>query len=303
MNNKRGVALVFCLVVVAILAVLSSSMFSRSISERKMSERSVTTNEALWVAEAGLAEGIDHIFDAGSVLNGSLKQGYDYNVTRTPISATYCRLVSKGTVNTSGAGLARKIEAIIVLNFPEPGNFDRAIETTGELDIRGAAHTITGENGVPNDLANAVNENAAVDFMALFGVTKAEMRANADQLYTEVTFGDPVSGITWVDVTPENQLTIDGNLVGDGILVVQGDVRISGTVEFTGVIYVIGQLSLSGTPDIFGSIIAESGADIDTTIAAGNVEITWNEEAIANALTRLNTLASREVAAWYEIKP
>ena len=70
MNNNRGVALVFCLVVVAILAVLSSSMFSRSISERKMSERSVTTNEALWVAEAGLAEGIDHIFDAGSVLNG-----------------------------------------------------------------------------------------------------------------------------------------------------------------------------------------------------------------------------------------
>ena len=293
--------------VISVLAVLSSSLFSQSINESSMVERYLYTNEALWVAEAGLAEAIVSLPGTlNTTQNGSLRPNYDYSVLISidvyddgNSHPPFCRLDSTGTVTVPGVGAtSRTIRAIVRVNSPQ--DFNRAIEITGDLVIKGAAHTITGENGVPNDMENAVNEGAALDFAAIFGLSKADMKANADHLYDEVTFGAPVTDITWVDVTPGNTLAIAGNLVGSGILIVNGDTDISGSVVFSGIIYIIGELSLAGTPDIFGSILAESGADIDTSVA-GNVEITWNEEAINQAVGLLNALTAKDIMAWYEI--
>jgi Tfp pilus assembly protein PilX len=287
MRNKKGVVLIFTLLVVVVLVILSSAFYTRTINEKNQARRSILSIEAFWLAEAGVADGIRSM--PSSPIYGSLKPNYTYSVNTTKLSGSYYRIDSKGSVAVdTGATIDRLISVVVKISAVSSDNFLYAIETEGDLVTTGEAYTIDGD----------VNENIILDFEALFGISKEIMKANATYLYDETTFGAPIDGITWVEVTPESQLTTAGNLQGSGILVIEGDTHISGVEDFDGIIYVIGQLTVSGTPTIDGTILAESGADIDTTIK-GHVTVNFDIDEITGALGAL-TFLSTQIVSWRE---
>ncbi|OGX18540.1 MAG: hypothetical protein A3K83_07620 [Omnitrophica WOR_2 bacterium RBG_13_44_8b] len=109
----------------------------------------------------------------------------------------------------------------------------------------------------------------------------------------------PVDGITWVDLSPGEELRISSDTwSGSGLLVVGGDAQITGGT-FNGILYVIGKLRMSGNPVINGSVLAESQAEIDTTLT-GNVTISYDSGAITSALGPLGFVAP-VIVSWEEI--
>lgn len=291
--NKRGAVLVFSLLLVTVLAIVSAALFLKTINEKNLTERYINSIRAFWVAETGIAEGVRNL--PTSPLNSCLDESEGcpsgssccYNVTTSYLGDVYYQIDSVGSVAlVSGGTISRALSGIVRTTPPDSAGFAHAIETTGELVTQGE-YTING----------TVNENAALNFSDLFSSSKEELKSSATYLYDESTFGAPISGITWVDVS-SGTLTISGNLAGSGILVIEGDTHFAGTFDFDGVIYVIGELAMSGTPTINGAILAESGVDIDTTIG-GDVTINYDSTEIADALDPLQYISS-EVVSWHE---
>jgi len=288
MRDKKGVVLVFTLLAVVVLAILSSAFYTRTINEKNQVRRSILAIEAFWLAEAGVAAAIRNI--PSSLQAGSLKTDYTYSAATTLLADPYYQIDSTGSVEIdTGVTIDRSISVVVKISDVSSDNFLYAIETEGDLVTTGNAYTITGD----------VNENVVLDFETLFGISKEIMKANATHLYDEITFAAPIDGITWVEVTSENQLTTAGNLQGSGILVVEGDMHMSGVEDFDGIVYVIGQLTISGTPTIDGTVLAESGADIDTTIK-GHVTVNFDIDEITSALDVLGFLSTR-IVSWREV--
>jgi Tfp pilus assembly protein PilX len=297
-KNKRGIAFVFAFVMIMVLLVLSSSFYLRNVSDANLIRRSTESMRAFWLAEAGVAEGLQSL--TSSSLSGSLTSsqgcpaGYSclYTSTQSPVSAgsTYYQVNASGTVTTAaGQSFTRVISVVANTNDINASKFPYAIETTSNLTIKGS---------VSINPSNSSKTLSILNFANLFEYSKTEVKSFADHLYSNANFTAPVDNITWVDVIPGSTLTIAGNLVGSGLMVISGDTHISGTVNFTGIIYVIGNLTITGTVDTHGSVLAESSTTVDTTIK-GNVDLTYNATAINAALANLN-FVSPEVVSWRE---
>ena len=54
--NKRGVALILAYTVIMVLTILASAFLGRIISENDLSRRNISSSQAFWIAEAGLAQ-------------------------------------------------------------------------------------------------------------------------------------------------------------------------------------------------------------------------------------------------------
>ena len=97
-------------------------------------------------------------------------------------------------------------------------------------------------------------------------------------IYIDTTDGTPFS-----DSTPpghEGSLTLTGNTVFNGIVVVNGSVNISGTPIINGMIYSLNDLSVSGNVLVNGAMISENRRDTSSTNVdtdfAGNVTLNYN---------------------------
>lgn len=290
MRNKKGVLLIASLLIISVLGVLLVSFFFKAAGENEMSMRYAHASRALWLAETGIAQVIGNpgIGDqAGQVDDPN----YTYTALVSHIVANYYRAVSTGSVVLStGKVISRQVEAIIRTGAVDPTKFGYGIETTTDLITKGAAYTI--------DPSDSWKEYSVLDFADLFGITKAEMKANATHLYDDANFSDPVDGITWVDVTVGDELVVGGNLIGSGILVVNGDAHFTGTIVFSGIIYVIGELVITGTVTTNGAVLAESDATVDTELK-GTVNINYSPSDIADALNWVSFI-TKEVVAWKE---
>lgn len=290
MNRKRGAVLVMGLFIVLALSLLSSAFYFKTINENTLSKRHVASMRAFWLAEAGLAEGIQQL----PVLSASGSIGssnYTYAATATLTGPGLYRIVSTGSVALApGSVVTRRVSADIRTGSIPASNFQYAIETTTDLVIKGSVDIN------PDDKAK---EHSTLDFAALFGYTKADLKQNATHLYTPATFASPVSGITWVDVPAGETLTVAGNLLGSGILIISGDAHFSGTVDFDGIIYVIGELTMTGTVTVDGSVLAESSTTVDTTLK-GNVTLNW-DQAMIDAALEFVRLLSRDIVSWREV--
>lgn len=292
MGNNRGVVLIFSLLLVLVLSSLLVALYLNAVSESLQANRHANSVRAFWLAEAGLAT---VKANAGlSATSGTLGGiYYTYNVPAPQLVAgttNYWIVNSTGTVSLpSGLNVSRSLSTTIKTGEIDASKFPYAIDTTTDLVIKGNAVTING----------TYKENdATINFANMFGVSKTTMEAGATHLYTDATFGDPVDGITWVNVASGNNFDIAGNLVGSGILVVKGDVRISGTVVFNGIIYVIGSLTMTGTVTTNGSVVAESSLTADTELK-GTVNINYNLEQIQAALAYVQLL-NKQIVAWRE---
>ncbi|MCF7908121.1 MAG: hypothetical protein K9L86_04535 [Candidatus Omnitrophica bacterium] len=288
--NKRGGVLILSLLMMLIMIMLSTALFLKTINENKLTTRYVGAVEAFWLAEAGIAMSKGNLPDNTS---GCMKSNYCYAATTEALGNWYYQIDSTGTVTlSSGATIEKSLRAIVRVDPPDSSKFQYAIETTGDLVIKGQAYTITPED--------SFNEQAVLNFSDLFANSKESVKNMATHLYDESTFGEPVDGITWVEVSPGVTLTTAGNLQGSGILVIEGDVHMSGTENFEGIIYVIGELSITGNVAISGSVLAESGAGIDTTIK-GSVDLAYDPDLISAALANLG-FSSSETVSWQDIE-
>lgn len=287
--GKRGLVLIFALMVVAVLAILLGFSFLRSINENNLVKRYVSSIRAFWLAEAGIAEAICHMpYDtSGSVDDNN----YTYSTQTSPLTAHYYRIDSQGSVWLAGGNtINRSLNAVVRTNPVNPNNFQHAIRTTVDLEVIGNV-TINGPT----------EESASLNFPDLFELSKDEIKSIATHLYTDPPNNvTPVSGVTWVNLSAGQELRITSNTwSGSGILVVAGDAQITGG-EFDGIIYVIGKLRMSGNPVINGSVLVESDAELveDTTIT-GKVNINYDTGAITSALGPLEFI-SPEVVSWRE---
>ena len=292
MGKRRGVVLIFSLLVTLVLSVLLGALYLKSISENQLANRYVNSIRAFWLAEAGLAtvEGSPGLNAASGNLGGA---NYTYNVPAPQAvpntNNLYWIINSTGTVNLpNGSSISRTL-TLTVKTATDTSKFPYAIDTTAELEIKGSAVTING---------TFKEEDNSINFTNMFGISKTTMRADATHLYTDSNFNAPVDGITWVDVSSGHTLNIAGSLNGSGILVINGNAKFSGTVTFNGIIYVIGTLTMTGNVTTYGSIVAESSAEADTTLS-GHVTINFDLTQIENALVDVQFL-NKQIVAWQE---
>ena len=293
MGNKRGVVLIFSLLLTLFLSILLSAFFLTTTSENQQANQNVNSTRALWLAEAGIAQVKSN--PGLAAVSGYLgSANYTYNVPSPSVvpgtGNVYWIITSTGTV-TQPNSINTSCTLIATIKTPsaDASKFPYAIDTTTDLVIKGAAVTISG--------TSKQNDNT-INFNNMFGVSKATMQAGANHLYTDSNFNVPVDRITWVNVSSGNTLTIAGNLIGSGILVINGNVKISGTVDFDGIIYVIGTLTMTGTVTTNGSVVAESSATADTTLK-GTVNVNYDLTQIQNALINVQFL-NKQIVAWQE---
>lgn len=289
---KRASALIMSLLVMIVIVILLGSYFLKVMTENNLVTRYVNSTRAFWLAEAGVAEAVINMpNNVSGNLGGS---NYSYFAVTQPLAVPHFQIDSTGSVTLPGGGIInRHIMVIAETNPVDPNNFRHAIRTTSTLRIQGNV-TLTAPVDPPFE------EDAPLNFAALFEHTRDEVRAHATYLYTDPPVDvTPVAEITWIDVAPGGECRISSDTwSGSGILVVNGDCRISGG-RFEGIIYVFGRLRMSGNPDIFGTILTESPAEIETTLT-GTVEISHDEQAIIDALGWLAFIAPT-IVSWEEI--
>jgi Tfp pilus assembly protein PilX len=289
--DKKGSVLIFGLLVVTVLSVLTTSFFYKSINENNLTQRYLDSTRALWLAEAGIAEGMRHLPNDTSGSIGS--SGHCYSVDTQLLSADYYQMTSTGTVTSSSGGtITRTVVATIKnVNRTDPTKFQYSIETTVDLVTKGSVDIINDE--YPTQL---YREFHPINFSDLFVFSKDDVKAMSIVNVLNSVPTEDFSGINWL-VLPAGG-TLNGNLHGSGILIVEGDIHIAGNVEFDGIIYVIGKLRMSGTPTINGTVLAESDTEVDTTVT-GNVTLRYDSDNIIAALDSFDN-AFPEIVSWKE---
>jgi len=289
--NKRGIVFIFAVLVALVLCILLVSFYFQSITENWLANRFVNSTYAFWLAESGIASVLATLSGPTTINSYIDNPNYSYSVVVTRIGTTnYYNIVSTGTVVSSiGSNISRTVAVTVKTGSVDASKFKYGIETTTDLIVKGS---------VDINPDGSAKEYSALDFSDLFGISKADMKANATHNYTSSNFTAPVDGITWVDVPTGSTLTIAGNLNGSGILVINGDTHFSGTVDFHGIIYVIGKLTMTGTVTTFGSVLAESSTTVDTVLK-GNVTINYSPSDIATALGFVQFL-TKQVVSWHE---
>jgi type II secretory pathway pseudopilin PulG len=300
--GKRGIALIMSLLVILVLAILSSSFVYSVVNENRLANRFVNSTRAFWLAEAGIAEAKNNMpADTSGTLGAS---SHTYSTHTTQLLGEYYSIDSTGAVNLGpGQSISRSISAVVRTNPVDPNNFQHAIRTTTDLIIKGSA-----------DINGPTEEFASLNFADLFEHSNEELRSYATRLYTDPPVDiASVEGITWVDLSPGEEFRISSDTWRGGcgpdldcsqaadngaVLVVSGDAQITGGT-FYGIIYVIGRLRMSGNPTINGTVLVESQAEINTTLT-GNVTINYNSANIVSALSYISFMAP-VIVSWQEI--
>jgi hypothetical protein len=301
MTTKKAIALAVALWAVAVLTVIIASLFMKATNERNLVKRHINTIRSFWLAEAAVSETFANFPNPISLTVIAQNQGCppgaicSYQATVGPVSNSdpnhdYYTINANGQVILSeGLPLESNLLVTVQTEPPNATNFQHAIESNGDIVTRGSV-----------DINGTENPYAELNFSSFFTATQDQIKESADYLYDENNFAEPVEGITWVDVTPGEELTTAGNLQGTGILIVNGDCHMSGTESFDGIIYVIGGLTITGNVNIDGSVLSGSETNIDTELK-GNVTINYDQTAIGSALSGLG-YASKAIVSWQQIQ-
>jgi len=297
--SKKGIALLLALLILAVLVILGSSLFISSLTESNLTKRDVRGKRAFWAAESGISKGIEKLKECAQSgdcqVSGTIdyeNESYSYFATISVLDSLNYRVDSSGFLGQ----ITKNISAVVRLRDIDANNFPYAIETEGLLDIGGSAQI------TPSD---STKEQSSLNFNSLFTFTKEELKSYADYTYTDPPNNiTPCEGITWVDVSPDNEFRITSDSwEGSGILVIQGNVKITGG-RFRGIIYIIGgrlEVPLevaAGNPLIEGAILVEC-MPTSTTQIRGNFTLNYDLDAINEALDNLRFIAP-QIVAWWE---
>ncbi|MBI5586744.1 MAG: hypothetical protein HY889_00080 [Deltaproteobacteria bacterium] len=227
--------------------------------------------------------------------------GQDFNLNSAVSYIKYgtlpvYKLTSTGTSN----GTSRTVVAYLgESNLNTDTTF--AINTNSCIGVSGGSNTITGSVQQGAGCACdpqlnggcSPNKTAPIDMQTYLGDSLANIQTYADQVHSCTTAtcngaGNdiPASGqldgvvTNWKGTGPQEgvllyinnsggkEVSITGNVDGEGILIVTGDLKISGTVKWEGLIYVLGTLTVSGSVNIEGGIMANQAVTLNGSVTA-----------------------------------
>ena len=278
--------IIILLMLTAVFATIAVSVQSKSadipdLISSNMSEIKAKglSNEALMYSIRQLNEGnlsvsessVSQTFSNFDVLDGTI-DSIKYVMVG---SGDTLRITSYVTANVNGKRTQYQSMAGILYTS---SSFDNAITCSKDLDIRGSS-TIIGN----------VEENVDLDFETVFGMTMAQMRAIADNDYTNPPNNvTPVNGITYIETTGNNKAHFTNHhWSGSGILIVDGEFHMTGGT-FDGIIWVEGgRFMMSGNGLVQGTIFINADPDEQTKIT-GNCDIYYDEDIVQQLLSTYN---------------
>jgi len=309
--NKRGVALIFGLLVVVVLSILLGSFFLSSMSENNLVRRHVASVRAFWAAEAGVAKAVQNL--PSSPNNNNLDSYSRYEAAtsaRAIINGTqYYNITSVGIVSLPiGADVRRTVKVVAKGLAPtSTDKFGFSLQAANEICFSGgckddkASKYIVPLNGCPVTTANPTglcwrDSDSGVNFSGMFGLSQSEVSAIATH-YDEDHFPEPASGITWIDVSSGGLLHKSGG-GGTGILIINGNCKFTGGFTFRGLIWVIGILDAAlGNSSYYGAVVVSHDASADDDVS-GSALFVYNQTDIQSAIGNLPS--QKKVVSWWE---
>ncbi len=152
-TNKRGLALLFVFLVIVVLAVLAGAVLNRSITESRTTTRFIASNQAFWLAEAGVQRALRAFNDGdwtGWTINAderfitaNLGSG-TYEVDIDDITAANPLATSTGTVDN----VERTIEATLQTGEESPFTYAAFGDTSIFMSGHGSTDSYDSAVGV-----------------------------------------------------------------------------------------------------------------------------------------------------------
>lgn len=330
--NKKGSVLIVVLLVVVALSILSTAIMSRSISENNIARKSLDSNQAFWLAEAGISRAVNalrisydttgpdyaNIGQPGSEIGGcsfvSSVNGLNRLVTAIGCVPAACNC------NPSTCRVIRTIEAMMNQYQVIPAGFyDHAIYSAGNINI-GSNCPVDGNvfsgadvDGVVENPHTITENDPTLHEEGLPALTFADLR----QKSIDQGWYNPVTKITTYPTDSfynspgiPNVVFIDGDftLVGGkqvvkGFIVVGGDLvynaEIGGNATVDGCLYTRGNIWLHGGG---GKIINVNGGlwAGGTVTLNGNEEIIFNQDYMNAIRDGLHPNADVRIISWKE---
>ena len=338
--KKRGLALVFALIVVLVLTILGSLALFRSVSENRISKASLEEAQALLLADAGINRAQYEIRQNFSLSGSNLfttssgpgKYNFDITVSGSPGVRNYA-ITSRGCLPAScncislpnDCNMTRQIQANMneYQNTPV-GFYDNAIYSAGNVAIGiepvggnvFSGGTVNGpiEAGytrTENDPTLQANGLPSLDFEALRQTSIDQGWYNASTNVTtyptsfwyEAPSPSNPTGLPNV-VFVNGDFKISGNKEIGGFVVVGGnavyDATIGGTTELDGCLYTRGDVILNGGGGPSPLNINGGVWAGETVTMNGNPNIDYNQTYMYAIRDALHPNTDVRITAWLD---
>ena len=147
------------------------------------------------------------------------------------------------------------------------------------------AKKITGSGGGEPDIVNVGEvldpEEIAEQYrnMATLVFNESHISSSYDPYNNDETWGTPTDPeVVWV----QNDVHINGNVTGTGVLVIDGNFKVNGNFTWEGLVIVMGDFTVgSGSAEIWGAmLVASIGATVNVDIG-GSFDMRFSTEALA----------------------
>ncbi|MDP8202211.1 MAG: hypothetical protein P9M11_08725 [Candidatus Tenebribacter burtonii] len=139
-------------------------------------------------------------------------------------------------------------------------------------------------------IVGIIEENVDLVFETIFGITMEQMRAIADNDYTNPSNNvTPVNGITYIELTDNNKVHFTNHhWSGSGILIVDGDFQMTGGT-FEGIVWVNGRIQIAGNALMRGSMfISEDPNNNQLSHVTGNCDLYYDQTIVQQLLGTYN---------------
>jgi hypothetical protein len=290
--------IIIVLLVTAIFATISVTISNKETEAPELVSTSMSHIKAKNISNEGLHYAIKQIvqdkvslvqtettlsYSGFDVLDGTIDSiRYVKNTTGDTLTITcYASAIINGQVKNYDSS------ALVVYT---PGSSHKAFNCSKTVTLRG--------NAVIN---GGLDENATLDFQTTFGMTMAQMKANADHYYRNPRNSiSPISGITYVELSGNKSLHMSGHWTGSGILIVDGNFKDTGQANFNGIIWVNdGYFQASGNSEINGAVFVDTDPG-DTVKMSGNSEVNYDETIVTNLIGSQSSSSGSviEILSW-----
>jgi len=327
--NKKGIALILGFIVIAVLAIFGATVISRSISETRVVKRHTESNQAFWLAEAGINCALKELkLSYSSTLAnctvspigaGRYAVGAPVNIVKS--GQTYKQITSYGFIPAAApARENRTIEALMVKFEYTPNDFyTNAIYTAGGVSISGKAYTVEGNvtyagnfTGYEGDVNGTIESDPLIYPLVQLNFDEIRARSISQGNYHNSTqLNGPFPTSFWYNETAgipnvvflEGNLDLSGKTHVAGFFVVGGEVTynatISGNVDVDGSIYTLGRFTINGG----GNALNVDGGSWSgqLTTLHGGATVHYNQT-VMTAIRNLNFTTDVQIVSWREVK-
>jgi hypothetical protein len=148
--KKKGMALILTLMVITVLTILAGSVVFKSLSEKNLVYTSAKTDQAFWLAEAGISKALyelknDFNISGQDLWLTSLGQG-EFTVDIETLSSSERLVTSYGCIpSTAQCDIARSLQVTIRKYIP-PDFYEHAIYSAGDVVFNGNSYDIQGSD-------------------------------------------------------------------------------------------------------------------------------------------------------------